>query len=469
LELRSLIDGQMIWPGTGLPVIDPATGVVFAEVPAAGRFELDRAVVAARRAFPAWSALCFPERRAMLYRFAARIRETADEIAPVFTREHGKPIAAARAELLRAADFIEALSSLSLPEEEDVRTEGRNRIVIRYRPLGVVAAIAPWNAPVVLAMHKLAHALYTGNCLVLKPAPTTPLATLAVAALAADIFPAGVLNILAGGNDLGAWLVAHPDIDKVSFTGSVESGRKVMAEAGHGLKRATLELGGNDPAIVLDDADLDVAAAGIAGSAFANCGQICMAVKRVYVAASLHDALVERIAERARAIRIGPGHLPDIDMGPLQNRAQFEKVSSLIEATRTRPGACFVTGGTPMDGAGYFVRPAVVTGLDDAAPLVADEQFGPVLPILRFEDEEDAVRRANAGRFGLGASVWSKDVARAGRVASRIEAGSLWINQHGGSRHDVPFGGAKDSGIGHEHGVSGLRSYMQTQVVSLPG
>jgi acyl-CoA reductase-like NAD-dependent aldehyde dehydrogenase len=241
-----------------------------------------------------------------------------------------------------------------------------------------------------------------------------------------------------------------------------------MASAGAGLKRVSLELGGNDPAIVLEDADLDVAADGIVASAFANCGQICMAVKRVYAAAAIHDALVERIVARARAIAVGPGSAPGTQMGPIQNRMQYDKVVELLADTREAPGVRFETGGGALDGPGYFIAPTVVTGLADDARLVREEQFGPLLPILSFDSEEEAIRRANDTRFGLGGSVWSRDVVRAGRIAGRLEAGMVWVNRHGGSEPDIPFGGAKESGVGWEQGLLGLRSYMQMQVVALP-
>lgn len=464
---RHLIDGQLVGSSAHFDVIDPATGQAFATCPEASRGQLDAAVAAARAALPGWSARSTEERRAILHVFAARLRDQADAIAQILTREQGKPLAAARGELHRSAEHIEALSSIELADEI-LRSDSRGRIELRYRPLGVVGAIAPWNAPVVLAMHKVAQALYTGNCIVLKPSPSTPLATLAVAALAADLFPRGVFNVLAGGNDLGAWLSAHCDIDKISFTGSVATGRKVMKSAADGLKRVTLELGGNDPAIVLEDADLDVAAAGIAASAFANCGQICMAVKRVYAAAPIHDALVARIAARAAALVVGPGDAPGTQMGPIQNRMQYDKVVALLAETRAVPGARLETGAAQPKGPGYFVAPTVVTGLADEARLVREEQFGPLLPILSFMDEEEAIRRANDTRFGLGGSVWSRDAARATRVASQLEAGMVWINRHGGGEPDIPFGGAKDSGIGWEQGLLGLRSYMQMQILTVP-
>jgi acyl-CoA reductase-like NAD-dependent aldehyde dehydrogenase len=399
--------------------------------------------------------------------FAEVLRSEAARIGPLLSREQGKPAAHAVQEVSIAGLHIEHLSALDLSNEV-LRDDARGRVELRWKPIGVVGGIAPWNFPVALAMHKVAQALYTGNTLVLKPSPYTPLSTLAVAAAAFDIFPAGVLNVVAGGNDLGAWMTAHPGIDKISFTGSIATGKKVLASAAATLKRVTLELGGNDPAIVLEDADLDVAAAGIARSGFYNAGQICMAVKRIYAAASIHDALVERLKEKVSALKVGPGDTPGMDMGPIQNRMQYDKVVSLLDDALADPRAIVVTGGGVRHGEGYFIEPTLITGLNETNALVREEQFGPVIPILKFDSVDDAVARANATRFGLGASVWGRDLDRATDVAARLDAGTVWINRHGINESDVPFGGFKESGYGREHGVFGGRSYMELQVISRP-
>jgi acyl-CoA reductase-like NAD-dependent aldehyde dehydrogenase len=462
-----LIDGGLS-PGSGtFEVIDPATGRAFALCPDASRADLDAAVAAARRAFPAWAALGFEGRRASIFALAARITDAADALAPLLTREHGKPLAQARMELSVSGHHMKQLASLDLPDEM-LRDDERGRVELLYHPLGVVGAIAPWNFPVALAMHKVAQALYTGNTLVLKPSPYTPLTTLAIARLAADILPAGVLNVVAGGNDLGAWMTAHPDIDKISFTGSVATGKKVLASAAGTLKRVTLELGGNDATLVLEDADLDAAAAGIARSAFFNCGQICMAIKRLYVATEVRDALLEKLVARVGALRVGPGTEPDTDMGPIQNKLQYDKVKAYLDDAVARPGATVLVGGKVRAGEGYFIEPTIIAGLGEDVPLVSEEQFGPVLPVLTFHSVDEAVARANATRFGLGASVWSRDETRARDVAGRLMAGTVWINRHGLNESDVPFGGMKESGYGREHGVLGIRAYQELQVVSRP-
>jgi acyl-CoA reductase-like NAD-dependent aldehyde dehydrogenase len=462
-----LIDGRAAASNSFFEVVDPATGQAFALCPDASQAQLDAAVAAARRAFPSWAALGFDRRRELIFQFADRIAAAADELAPLLTREHGKPLEQARMELSVSAHHMKQLASLDLPDEV-LRDDGRGRVELRYHPLGVVGAIAPWNFPVALAMHKVAQALYTGNTLVLKPSPFTPLTTLAVGRLAEGLLPPGVLNVIAGGNDFGAWMTAHPDIDKISFTGSVATGKKVMASAAGTLKRVTLELGGNDATLVLEDADLDAAAAGIARSGFYNCGQICMAIKRVYVAESVRDALLEKLIARVSALKVGPGTEPGTDMGPLQNRPQYEKVKAYLEDAVGRPGAEVVTGGSVIAGEGYFIQPTIILGLTEDVPLVSEEQFGPVLPVLTFGSVDEAVSRANDTRFGLGASVWSKDEARARDIAGRLMAGTVWINRHGLNESDVPFGGMKESGYGREHGVLGIRAYQELQVISRP-
>jgi acyl-CoA reductase-like NAD-dependent aldehyde dehydrogenase len=462
-----LIAGRLTGSNASFEVVDPATGHAFALCPDASQSDLNAAVVSAREAFPAWAALGSDERRALIFALADRIAAAADELAPLLTREHGKPIEQARMELSVSGHHMKQLASLDLADEV-LRDNERGRVELRYHPLGVVGAIAPWNFPIALAMHKVAQALYTGNTLILKPSPYTPLTTLAVAKLAADIFPAGVLNILAGGNDFGGWMTQHPGIDKISFTGSVATGKKVLQSAAGTLKRVTLELGGNDATLVLDDADLDAAAAGIARSAFFNCGQICMAIKRVYVAESVRDALLERLVEKVSALKVGPGTEPGKDMGPIQNRIQFDKVTAYLSEAVARPGATVLTGGRVLEGKGYFIEPTIIAGLADDAPLVCEEQFGPVLPVLTFASVDEAVARANDSRFGLGASVWSADADRARDVAGRLMAGTVWINRHGLNESDVPFGGMKESGFGREHGVLGIRSYQELQVVSRP-
>lgn len=462
-----LIGGRLVTSEKSFEVVNPATGRAFALCPDASQADLDAAIAAARNAFPEWSATSFEDRRALVFALADRIAAAADDIAPLLMQEHGKPLEQAATELKVSQHHMQQLASLDISDQV-LRDNQQGRVELCYKPLGVVGAIAPWNFPVALAMHKVAQALYTGNTLILKPSPFTPLATLAVGRLAADLLPPGVMNVLAGGNDLGAWMTSHEGIDKISFTGSVATGKKVLASSAATLKRVTLELGGNDATLVLDDADLDRAAAGIARSGFYNCGQICMAIKRVYVAESVRDAFLERLVAKVSALKVGSGSTPGMDMGPIQNGPQFAKVRAYLEDAVGRPGAKVLTGGSVLPGEGYFIEPTVIAGLTDDVPLVCEEQFGPVLPVLTFRDVDDAVARANNSRFGLGASVWSEDEARARDVAGRLLAGTVWINRHGLNESDVPFGGMRDSGFGREHGVIGIRSYQELQVINRP-
>jgi acyl-CoA reductase-like NAD-dependent aldehyde dehydrogenase len=304
---------------------------------------------------------------------------------------------------------------------------------------------------------------------ILKPSPYTPLSTLLIGEVAQETLPPGVLNVLSGGNDLGRWITEHPGISRIAFTGSIATGKRVMASAAETLKRVTLELGGNDPAIVLEDVDINMVAPKIFDSAMINAGQTCIAVKRVYVHESIFEQLVEALVSLASKHRVGDGFEPGVQMGPVQNKMQYDKVLSLIENSRQHNGVRIIDGGQKFDEKGYFVAPTIVTGLEDEARLVAEEQFGPVLPVLSFRDIDDAVYRANNTRFGLGASVWSSDMERAAQVGRQIEAGSVWINFHVNYDARIPFGGFKESGFGRELGWLGFLSYMEPQIIHFPG
>jgi acyl-CoA reductase-like NAD-dependent aldehyde dehydrogenase len=332
------------------------------------------------------------------------------------------------------------------------------------RPLGVVAAITPWNFPLNLAFWKIAPALRAGNTMVLKPSPFTPLTTLRTGELLRAVLPPGVLNIVSGSDELGAWMTSHPVPRKISFTGSIETGKKVAAAAAPDLKRVTLELGGNDPAIVLDDADPAAVADGIFGGAFANNGQICSAIKRVYVPERLYDEVVEALAVRARAVTVGDGSDGTSKLGPINNAPQFERVKELV-ADALAHGAHAASGGKAMDRPGYFFEPTVLSGLSDGVRIVDEEQFGPALPVISYRDLDDAVDRANGTHFGLSGSVWGTDTDRATEVAGRLEAGTAWVNVHLALGPQFPFGGFKWSGIGVENGPWGLAEFTDIQTV----
>jgi len=465
MEVRydMLVNGKLTRGSRTLDVVDPATAEVFAACACASREEIEDAVTASAAAFPTWSATSLDERRAVLIKMAEAIETNLESIARTLTSEQGKPIGDAQGEVGGAAYFLRYYAGLEIPVEMIEDSEAR-RIELHRRPLGVVAAIVPWNFPVLTAVNKVGAALITGNTVVVKPAATTPLATLQVAALWRDIVPAGVVNIVIDKNDLGDVLTSHPLVRKVSFTGSTTTGMKVMASGSNTLKRMTLELGGNDSGIVLDDCDPDIVSQQLFDSAFTNNGQVCIALKRLYVHDSQYDAICSKLAEIANAAIVGPGSQQGTQLGPVQNRVQFDKLKTLIEETRT--AGTIIAGGDSPEGPGYFINPTIVRDISDNARLVTDEQFGPVLPVMRFSDLDDVVARANDSSFGLGNSVWSSDSERAGAVAAQLDSGTVWINKHGDIGPDTPFAGAKMSGVGIEMGMHGLLEFTQAKVIN---
>jgi len=464
-DFKLLIGGELVDGEEALEVINPATGAVFARCPAAGKAQLDHAVTAARRASPAWGCTSFEARAAAITQMAAALRNHQDTLAELLTREQGKPIGQSRDEIGRAASQSEGMANIRIPVEK-LLEDAERRIELHYRPLGVVGIITPWNAPINLAAGPLVSALYTGNAVVLKPSPYTPLCTLKLGEILRDLFPAGVVNIVAGGDELGQWMTEHPGIDKISFTGSVATGKKVMASAAGTLKRVTLELGGNDPAIVLDDVDPKVVAPKLFFASFVNSGQVCMAIKRIYAHERIYAALCDALAEEARKARIGDGLDPQTQYGPIQNKMQYERVLGILADTK-RSGARIIAGGELPSRPGYFFPPTIVADIDEHSRLVREEQFGPIVPVLKFRDVDDAVRRANDTRYGLAGSVWSHDPERAAAIAARLEVGTAWVNQHRATSATVPFGGAKESGIGRQYSVLGLKENMEPQVLSV--
>jgi acyl-CoA reductase-like NAD-dependent aldehyde dehydrogenase len=464
-DFSLLIDGELVGAPDSLEVIDPASGEVFAHCPAAGQAQLDRAVTAARRAWAQWREASWESRRASIKRMAQVLREHQAALAELLTLEQGKPLGQARDEIGRAASQSEGMAQIAI-DTEILADEPERHIELRYVPLGVAAIITPWNAPINLAAGPLTSALYTGNTVVLKPSPYTPLSTLKMGELLREVFPRGVLNVLAGGDELGQAMCEHSGIDKISFTGSVATGKRVMASAAGTLKRLTLELGGNDAAIVLDDVNVSQVAPKLFFAAFVNSGQVCMAIKRIYAHEKIYDELCAALASEARQARLGSGLEPETRLGPIQNKEQYERVISILEATR-RAGARILAGGEPRPGPGYFFPPTIVADIDEHSRLVQEEQFGPILPVLKFTDIEDALRRANDTRYGLSGSVWSADPARAAAIAARLEVGTAWVNQHRTTSATVPFGGAKESGIGRQYSALGLKAYMEPRVVSV--
>lgn len=463
VDVAMLIDGALVEGAGRLEVVNPASGQPFAVCPVASDEQLDAAVAAAQAAFPSWSTTPVVEREALLHACGDAIEQEADMLARILTQEQGKPLANALREVMGAAATFRRASGKLLADRAGEDADGR-RITYRRRPLGVVAAIVAWNFPLSMMATKVAAALVAGNTVVAKPAPTTPLTTLRAAMLLKDVLPAGVLNVLGDDGKLGPKLTAHPGIRKITFTGSTATGRNVMANAADTLKRVTLELGGNDAALVLDDVDPAQVAGGLFNGAFGNSGQICVAIKRAYVPSAIYDEVCERLAGLCEDAVVGDGLEQGTQFGPIQNKAQFERVQGLIEDA-ARHGTVMGQNGPVPDG-GYFIRPQIVRDISDGTRLVDEEQFGPVLPVIRYDDPEDALRRANASSYGLGGSVWSSDPDRARGFAERMESGSVWINRHPDLAHHIPFAGAKQSGFGVEMGDEGLEEFTQLQVIS---
>ncbi|MBA4791593.1 MAG: aldehyde dehydrogenase family protein [Rhizobiales bacterium] len=458
------INGAGVAGPSQMDVLNPASERVVAQAPAASRAQLDAAVAAARRAFPGWRARPMAERQAAVRQMGERILENLGPLTRLLTSEHGKPHADAERELRGAAYWCAEHAGFELPVVETIDTPER-RSVTRRVPIGVVGAIAPWNFPVTLSMWKVVAAILTGNTLVLKPSPFTPLTTLKLGELFRDLVPPGVLNVISGADELGPWMTEHPGIDKISFTGSTQTGRRIMASAGPTLKRLTLELGGNDPAIVLPDVDVPAAARDLFWAAFANTSQICIAVKRMYVHEDIYDAFSAALVDYAATVKVGDGAEQGTQIGPIQNRPQYERVCKLIDEARDS-GLTFLAGGE-VDRArpGYFIPVTIVDNPPDDAPVVAEEAFGPVLPLLKFSDVDDVVRRANDTEYGLGGSVWSRDLDRAADIAAQLDCGTVWINETRFLSPHSAFGGHKQSGIGVENGMEGLLEYTNTQTV----
>lgn len=463
-NFKLLIDGILVEGARATPVLNPATEQAVALCPRADEAQLKLAVAAARRAFPKWAEAGEEARSQALTELADALEARAHEFAALLTAEQGKTLEAASFEVGGSIALLRFSAGLRLPDKI-LRDDERSTIIEQRYPLGVVAAITPWNYPLILLMMKVGPGLIAGNTMVIKPAPTTPLTTLKFGELCGAILPPGVINVIADENELGGKLTAHPDIAKVAFTGSTETGKKVAATAANSLKRMTLELGGNDAAIVLDDADPRAAAAGIFAGATLNSGQVCMAIKRVYCAESLYDALCEELALLANEAVVDDGAKQGTQLGPIQNKQQYDKVWDIIEDARQQ--GRIIAGGEREDRAGYFIKPTIVRDIANDARLVQEEQFGPVLPVLKYTDVEDAIARTNDSPFGLGGTVWSSNQERALAVASRIESGTVWINRHMDLPFDIPFGGAKQSGIGTELGHEGLEEFTQRRVVNM--
>jgi acyl-CoA reductase-like NAD-dependent aldehyde dehydrogenase len=456
------IGGDSVPAVDSFEVVNPANGEAFAHAPACTRDQLDAAFDSAAEAQRDWR-LDEAARRAALLRMADVLFASTEEVAPILTAEQGKPLDQAAMEVFASGLWCQYFANLETPPQV-IQDDADAHVEVLRRPIGVVAAITPWNFPVLLGFWKIAPALLAGNTLVLKPSPFTPLSTLKVVELLRDVVPPGVLNVVSGGDDLGAWMTSHPVPGKISFTGSTATGKLVARSAAPDLKRVTLELGGNDPAIVLDDADPATASHAIFAAAFNNNGQVCSAIKRVYVAASIYADVLEGLTAEATAVQVGDGTVPGTKLGPVNNAPQFARVGELV-ADALAHGATATSGGAARDGAGYFFEPTILTDIDDGTRIVDEEQFGPALPVIPYRDLGDVVERANATHFGLSGSVWGADEDRAARIAAQLECGTAWINTHLALGPSQPFGGCKWSGVGIENGPWGLAEFSEVQAV----
>ena len=456
------IGGDSVPAVDSFGVVNPANGEVFAHAPACTRDQLDAAFDSAAKAYRDWK-VDEAARRDTLRRMADVLFASAGELAPVLTAEQGKPLDQAAMEVFASGLWCQYFADLETPAQV-IQDDAEAYVEVVRRPIGVVAAITPWNFPVLLGFWKIAPALLAGNTLVLKPSPFTPLTTLKVVELLRDVLPPGVVNVVSGGDELGAWMTSHPVPRKISFTGSTATGKLVAQSAAPDLKRVTLELGGNDPAIVLEDADPAKVSHAIFAAAFNNNGQVCSAVKRVYVPESLYGQVLEGLTAEAAAVSVGDGTVPGTKLGPVNNAPQFARVKELV-ADALAHGATATTGGAARDGAGYFFEPTILTDIADGTRIVDEEQFGPALPVIPYRNVDEVVERANATHFGLSGSVWGADEERAAEVAGRLECGTAWINTHLALGPSQPFGGFKWSGVGIENGPWGLAEFSEIQAV----
>jgi len=461
------IDGKAASTRATFDVINPADETVVAACPLGNTQLIDTAVAAARRAFPQWSAVPDSERVAKLNAVADLIEKHHKELAELVTREQGKTHSGpgANLELGGAAAWTRVTASLTLPEQV-IQDDAAGKIVVHRKPVGVVGSITPWNWPLMIAVWHIMPAIRVGCTVVIKPSPFTPLSTLRLVELMNQVLPPGVINAVTGGPEVGSHLATHPGIDKIVFTGSVATGKKVMSGGAATLKRMTLELGGNDAGIVLPRTNVGPLLEKLFWGCFINAGQTCAALKRLYVHEDQYEDVVRQFADYCAKIPVGNGLDPKNLIGPVANQMQLDKVMSLVNDARAG-GARIVLGGEKTAGRGFFYPLTVIADTTDDMRVVREEQFGPVIPILKYKTVDEAIARANALEVGLGGSVWGNDTGEAAKLASRLECGTAWVNQHGTLHPMAPFGGVKCSGIGVEFNVDGLKEYTTVQVVNV--
>ena len=470
-KLQNFIDGEFVDAADGATeeVTNPATGEVIAEMPLSTEKDVDRAVAAAKRAFPGWAATTPGERAAAILKLADLLEEHAEELADLESADAGKPRGVFLEDempfLCDNLRFFAGAGRVLEGKSAGEYVENRTSFV-RREPVGVVGQIAPWNYPLIIAIWKIGPALAAGCTIVLKPAETTPVSTVKLAEYAGECLPKGVLNVITGnGRPAGSSLVTHPDVEMVSLTGSPETGKWIARAAADSLKRVHLELGGKAPVVVFDDVDLDVAMETIAATALYNAGQDCTASTRILAAGKLYDDVVNGLAEESKGYRMGDTLDPETTLGPLNSRRQRERVEGFL--SRKPSNAEIVTGGREPDLPGFFLEPTVVAGLEQGDELIQSEIFGPVMTVQQFDDETKAIEWANGTRYGLAASVWTRDIARAHRVANALRFGTVWINDHITMATEMPHGGYKQSGYGKDMSMYALEDYTEIKHVMI--
>ncbi|KAI4906534.1 hypothetical protein J4E90_010427 [Alternaria incomplexa] len=448
--LGNVINNQLVPTPETRHSINPANGQPLYEVLVARKEDLDVAVDAARKVFKTWSYTPFSERANLLLKYADTIEHNRDELEQLLTSEQGRPLSLSRTEMDCGLTWLRAFATMEI-KDEILQEDDEKTIYSTHPPIGVCAGIVPWNWPILLGLGKLGPALITGNTFIMKPSPYTPYCDLKLGELAMTVFPPGVVQVLSGDDRLGPWITEHPGIDKISFTGSIATGKLVAASCAKTLKRYVLELGGNDAAIVCEDVDIDKCLPKIATLSFLNSGQICMLTKRIYIHESIYDTFRDKMVEFTREnIKTSAGTEEGVVVGPLQNKMQFDKVQNMyaqIPLQNWKPALAGTITPTPQTG--YYITPTIIDNPPEDSRIVQEEPFGPIVPLLKWRNEDDVIDRANALRTGLGASVWSKDITRAEGLARRLEAGSV--------------GGHKESGVGMEWGMEGLKHYTNSR------
>ncbi|ETS73195.1 hypothetical protein PFICI_15140 [Pestalotiopsis fici W106-1] len=465
-KFQNVINGKLVDTKETRRTVNPSTFEELYPVPVSSQTDIDEAIEAAKKAQESWANVPWAERAQAVKDYADALEALSEDFVKQLVTEQGKPKAFAQGELADAVKWLRQFAEF--PEPEDVlQDDDKKKVITRYTPLGVAVGIVPWNFPIQLSAGKIGAALITGNSFILKPSPFTPYGGLKLAELGQRFFPPGVFQALSGDDNLGPWLTAHPGVDKVSFTGSTATGKKVMESCAKTLKRVTLELGGNDPAIICADVNPAEVAPGVAFMALANSGQICIAIKRIFIHESVYDDVLKAMVAFVKSLKVGDGHEEGTFLGPINNQQQFERVKNLLEDIE-KTQLNIATGTTKNVGEkGYFIQPTIIDNPPEDSRIVVEEPFGPVFPVLKWSDEEDVIKRANNTDMGLGASVWTRDPQQAERIGRRLKAGNVWINCHGEVQPNAPFGGHKQSGIGYEWGVGGLKAYCNAQSIYL--